>query len=242
MNILVTGGGTVAAIDDVRAITNRSSGRFSSELTESFLKRGDRVWHVHAPGAQRPCWRQAAFDLDTTAPELEFTRLEKLRQGWQSQRERLTLLQLPSGSVKEYAQTVRDVVTRQHIDIIVLAMAVSDYEPVPSAGKLPSDGDELVLRCHRVPKVIDLVRAWAPNALLVGFKLLSDVSAAHLIEVARAHAVQHGCDLVVANDWKLVHTPRHVVHLVWPSGRHETLGPSSALAEALVERVGAARD
>ena len=58
MNVVVTGGGTVAPIDDVRQIANVSTGRFSASITEACLARGATVWHVHAPGAQLPLLRQ----------------------------------------------------------------------------------------------------------------------------------------------------------------------------------------
>ena len=48
MNVVVTGGGTIAPIDDVRFMTNISSGRFAAAITEACLDRGANVWHVHA--------------------------------------------------------------------------------------------------------------------------------------------------------------------------------------------------
>ena len=63
MNVVVTGGGTVAPIDDVRQIANVSTGRFSAAISEACLKRGAAVWHVHTPQAQLPFLRSARFDL-----------------------------------------------------------------------------------------------------------------------------------------------------------------------------------
>ena len=65
-------------------------------------------------------------------------------------------------------------------------MAVSDYEPVPFAGKVSSRQEELIVRCRRTPKVIRSVRDWAPSIYLVGFKLLSRASTAELIDQAAA--------------------------------------------------------
>src|SRR5947209_7068691 len=63
MNVVVTGGGTIAPIDDVRHLANVSSGRFSAQITEAWLARGATVWHIHTPSAQLPFWRAAGFDL-----------------------------------------------------------------------------------------------------------------------------------------------------------------------------------
>ena len=48
MNVVVTGGGTIAPIDDVRLMTNVSSGRFAAAITEACLDRGaDGLAHPH---------------------------------------------------------------------------------------------------------------------------------------------------------------------------------------------------
>ena len=89
MNVVVTGGGTIAPIDDVRLMTNISSGRFAAAITEAWLDRGAQVWHIHAPAAQLPLKRSAAFDLDAADPAAEFLRLARLREKWLSQHDRL---------------------------------------------------------------------------------------------------------------------------------------------------------
>ncbi len=57
--------------------------------------------------------------------------------------------------------------------------------PEPTSGKLSSDADDLTIRCHRLPKVIQSVRDWSPEVYLVGFKLLSNAPEAELIRQAR---------------------------------------------------------
>ncbi len=103
MNVVVTGGGTIAPIDDVRFMTNISSGRFAAAITEACLDRGARVWHIHAPSAQLPFRRFAAFDLDAADPAAELYRLAKLREKWLSQRDRLHLVPLAIGTVDDYS-------------------------------------------------------------------------------------------------------------------------------------------
>ena len=78
MNVLVTGGGTSAPIDDVRSITNVSTGRFAAAISESCLARGACVWHLHAPSAQLPLLRRARFDLERDDPAGEFDRLRQI--------------------------------------------------------------------------------------------------------------------------------------------------------------------
>lgn len=237
MNILVTGGGTTAPIDDVRTITNLSSGRFAASIAESCLSQGARVWYVHSPTAQIPLVRSARFDLDVQEPRAELDRLGRLHEDWKAVKGRLHLAPLRTGTVSEYAETLRHLLTTQSIDVALLVMAVSDYEPIPLAGKMSSDDDTLVLKCHRTPKVIRFVRDWAPSIYLVGFKLLSRAGIADLLDQAESAGRANRSNLTVANDLQTLVAGQHTVHLVRPGHPPETLGPGNDLADRLVERV-----
>jgi phosphopantothenate---cysteine ligase (CTP) len=236
MNILVTGGGTVAPIDDVRQITNASSGRFSSAITEAALERGGRVWHLHTPDALLPFHEGTRFDPDADF-FAEVQRLRVLKATREAHRDRLTLVSLATGTVPEYASSLRAILAEQPIDIAFLAMAVSDYAPVPGAGKLSSDEEELVIHCRRLPKVICSARAWAPGVYLVGFKLTSCASEEEILTRARRANEVTRADLTVANDLKPYREGRHTLHLVRPGHDPETLGPGRHLARRLVDRV-----
>ncbi len=106
LKVLVAGGGTVAPIDDVRLITNISSGRFAAAITEAWLDRGASVWYVHARSAQLPLWRFARFALDAADPAAELARLAVLREKWEQKRDRLKLLPLETGTVADYARVL----------------------------------------------------------------------------------------------------------------------------------------
>lgn len=237
MNVLVTGGGTSAPIDDVRTITNVSSGRFAASIAEGCLRRGARVWYVHAASALLPLLRSAQFDLGTSDPTAEFERLSRLNREWQAVRDRLHLVPLRTGTVADYAQTLEQLLRAEPMDIVFLVMAVSDYEPMPLAGKVSSKDDQLIVRCRRTPKVIRSVRDWSPSVYLVGFKLLSRVSVEELIRKAESACRINRADLTVANDLQTLVAARHTVHLVRPDHPAETLGPGPDLADRLVSRV-----
>jgi phosphopantothenate-cysteine ligase len=237
MNVVVTGGGTIAPIDDVRHIANVSSGRFAAAITEACLARGATVWHVHAPTAQLPLLRSARFDLDAADPAAEHARLSALRDDWLAVRDRLHLRPLRRGGVKEYAETLRATLIERPIDVAFLAMAVSDFEPEPVAGKISSDVPSITIRAGRNPKVIRSVRDWSPDVFLVGFKLLSRVEPAELIREAVAAGIKNRTDLTVANDLQSLREGRHTVHLVRPGHPAETIGPGPSLADDVVGRV-----
>ena len=140
------------------------------------------------------------------------------------------------GTVAEYAEKLEELFRLQSIDVAYLAMAASDFAPEPHPGKLSSSTETLVLRCHRLPKVIESVRDWSPTTYLVGFKLLSQASEAELIRQAEAAGITNRADLTVANDLQTVRAGRHVIHLVRPGHPIETFGPDEPIAERLVER------
>jgi phosphopantothenate-cysteine ligase len=235
--IVVTGGGTVAPIDDVRQITNVSSGRFSARIAEACLARGATVWHIHARSAQLPFVRSAVFDLDAADPREELDRLARLRRDWEAVRGRLHLVPLRRGTVADYRQQLSRVLREQRIDVVILAMAVSDYEPEAVEGKLDSRAETVEVVLRRTPKVISEVRGWSPGAYLVGFKLLSRSTEARLIAAAEAVQASSDADLIVANDLQTYAAGRHVVHLVRRGHPPETIGPDVPVAEQLVDRV-----
>ncbi|MFO0910610.1 MAG: phosphopantothenoylcysteine decarboxylase [Isosphaeraceae bacterium] len=241
MKVVVTGGGTIAPIDEVRHITNASSGGFSAAITEACLARGASVIHIHPPSALLPFERASRFRLaesaDDRLAEAEMERIDRVRRRYLEVRDRLRLEPLPRGTVGDYAATLERVLRQNPIDVAFLAMAVSDYEPEPLAGKLDSREDTLLIRCRRTAKVIRSVRDWAPEVYLVGFKLLSGASTAELIARAEEGCRTNRADLTVANDLHTVRARRHVVHLVRPGQPPVSLGPSPSLAEDLVDRV-----
>ena len=98
MNVLVTGGGTIAPIDDVRTITNRLF-RPIRRLDRRGLPvaRRRQVWHVHAPTAQLPLFARPRFDLETAGARAELDRLDRLHDDWKAVRGRLHLVPLRTG-------------------------------------------------------------------------------------------------------------------------------------------------
>jgi phosphopantothenoylcysteine synthetase/decarboxylase len=127
-------------------------------------------------------------------------------------------------------------------DAVFHAAAVSDYVPVPSAGKLSSDLPELVLRLARAPKLIDRLRGSCPRGLLVGFKLTSGGSASDQVAAATALLRRARLDLVVVNDASRVGEQEHEAQLVDPRGVRERLRGKAAIAGALVARLNTPRD
>ena len=142
-------------------------------------------------------------------------------------------------------------------DVLIHSMAVSDYTPVymtnfnelensedlteflnksNSESKISSASDYQVLFLKKTPKIISLIKQWNPNILLVGFKLLVNVSKEELFEVARTSLKRNQADLIVANDLSDISANQHIAYLVDEQSQ-EKVATKSEIAQALYERI-----
>lgn len=101
----------------------------------------------------------------------------------------------------ELERALRRLLKSEQFDMIIHAAAVSDYQlKRPLKGKTPSGKRELVLRFRPTKKLISLIRRYAPNAILVQFKLESKRST--LIEASFKSLKRNRSDFVVANAYE----------------------------------------
>ena len=90
---------------------------------------------------------------------------------------------------------------KKKFDVIIMTAAVSDYTPENlSKSKIKSDKKSLVIRLKKTPKIIDLVRKYQKDALLVGFKAETNLTKTALIKLAQKKMKESGADIIVAND------------------------------------------
>ncbi len=82
-------------------------------------------------------------------------------------------------------------------DQIWMPAAINDYAPEASVEKIGSEQDALVMALRPLSKIIEKVRAAAPDATLVAFKAETD--AARLAERARGRLHRYGAQAIVAN-------------------------------------------
>ncbi len=226
--IIITAGGTSEKIDEVRVISNFSSGRLGMETAKAFLgsETADvgKIYYL--------CDRNTVVPFDD--------RIEAVRvMGAQGLLEALEKL-----------------LTTEKIDAVVHAMAVSDYtvkqvatleavrtgkendpEKKLAGGKISSEIDDLVIILKKTPKVIGEIKKLQKNTILVGFKLLTGVPKDVLIDTGYKLMRKNGCDLVLANDLTEITEDRHVGYLISQNGEYEKLTTKKEIAEAIVKNV-----
>ena len=197
VRIIITAGGTTESIDAVRTLevtdvdgSNEASLRRLSHFDISNISKGRFGLEI-------------AKALRAQQPNAEITVIVKRELILESKSDPISesLRFIAFRSFKELQRAIDDEVSRGKVDIFLMAAAVSDYSPVAVEGKIASDQEEMVIRLKKNPKVLDSLRGrLGGEALLVGFKLLSNVSHERLIEVASRQLERSQCDFTIAND------------------------------------------
>lgn len=175
LKVFITSGGTKVPIDDVRHIGNMSSGRYGSEIADAFSMKNDDVIFFHDKGSRIPVKLQIACYNGAIDSWIH-----------------------PFKDYFEYLDAPR-LVQLHKPDIIISAAAVSDYITDKVEGKISSSEDELIIRLKKAQKVLPLLRQAAPDAMLVGFKLLVDPTDEQIHDACEK-VLNSGADYVVYND------------------------------------------
>lgn len=149
-------------------------------------------------------------------------------------------VELPLHRVESVDDVLREserLLAQGRFDAVLMAMAILDYVPAaPQSHKRAADAEAWHLELRPTPKVLDRLRAWAPEAILVGFKLESDP--ARLLEHARELMARSGAELVVANLTAETSDADHRVTILHRDGAAVRSGRGKAVvAEAVVHEV-----
>jgi phosphopantothenate-cysteine ligase len=195
MKILITSGGTTEYIDDVRVLTNISTGKLGAIIAETFLKDGHDVFFIHGRNSILP----NPYYND----------------------ERLWFIDVKD--TKDLMEKMERYVPKA--DVIIHAMAVSDFtfnreNPVKVKS---NDADAFIdyMRdnIRKTPKVISYIKKWNPEAYLVGFKFEVGASYRELVNLGYESIDKNGCDMVVTNDKEeMIRENCHVAHIVTNEG------------------------
>jgi len=90
---------------------------------------------------------------------------------------------------------------KKKFDIVIMTAAVADYVPIkPSKNKIKSSKNEIKISLKKVPKIIDQIKKYQKNVLLVGFKAETNLTKNQLIKSAQKKLKESSSDMIVAND------------------------------------------
>lgn len=201
---VITSGGISEKIDNVRKITNSSSGKLGMTIANHLLesKSDITIYYVCSKNALRPS------------------------------NKRVKIIEV-AGTL-DLKDKVESLLKNEKIDYFIHTMAVADYMvdyvttvdkmkksflnnsdmEVIKDTKISSYENNLVLVLKPTPKIISLIKKESPLTYLVGFKLLDGVSKKELIDVATRLRDKNRCDLVVANDLEDIRNKEHKAYII----------------------------
>ena len=180
MNCIVTAGPTYEKLDQVRRLTNFSTGRLGTELANFLTARGHMVSMLI--GAE------ATYQGDRLAQRVEtFTTTTDLH-------DRLQALAGPTVNAVFHAAAVSDFMFGK----IFLRSPQGKLTTV-KAGKLSTRQGTLLVELTPTPKIIVSLRSWFPQAKLIGWKYEVDGDRASCIAAAQKQIQECLTDICVAN-------------------------------------------
>ncbi len=97
-----------------------------------------------------------------------------------------------------------DIVKKQmekKFDVVIMAAAAADYIPEnPSKKKIKSTQNKIKISLKKAPKIIDQIKKFQKNVILVGFKAETNLAKKDLISVAKKKLQESNADMIIAND------------------------------------------
>lgn len=215
--ILVTSGGTQEFIDDVRVMTNISTGKLGAIITEALVDAEAQVCYVHGRNAVMP----------------------NIYDGVALLREARTAM--------DAFNLMKEIVPTMDAVIHSMAVSDFTFKRGRALKLKSSDPQEFIKFMSRTitmnPKIISMVKQWNPNVFLVGFKFEVGLPLDKLIELARHSIEKNGCDMVIANDKvEMEQRKDHVAHFVYAVENEKLKGmiPTGKLPTEVVGKLNIA--
>jgi phosphopantothenate--cysteine ligase len=238
LKILITAGGTSERIDQVRSITNHSTGRLGKAIAEAFSSQDCQIDYVTTRSALLPEAHEGlTLHFIETTQEL-FNQLQEL-------------LTKHSYDAVIHSMAVSDFTPVMNVseeDFLekwqgrpIEQESFNNWLAEPSdketETKISSNTQHLMLIMKQNPKIISYLRQWQPNTLLFGFKLLVDVPKEELLAVAQKSLEKNKLDFVLANDLSQIKDSLHRGYLLDKNGNVEEAETKAKIAELIYQKV-----
>lgn len=181
MNCIVTAGPTFEPLDDVRRLTNFSTGRLGTELANFLAARGHQVTLLIGEAATYAGERRAqSVKFFSTTTDLR----AKLKSFSGKKVDAI----FHAAAVSDF--TFGKMFTRD---------AAGKLKPFTPSKKISTRGGRLLVELLPTPKIIAELRGWFPHAKIVGWKFEADGGRADALRAAKKQIVDCMTDFCVAN-------------------------------------------
>jgi len=172
LNVVITSGGTREYLDDVRVLTNISTGKLGAKIATEFMSRGHNVTYISPVTATQPPGSDYSHVIVNNAQSL-MEAMEHL---------------VPKADVVIQSMAVSDFTFD-----LKKAIKVSGEDEEAFV-------EHIRKTIKRNPKIISHFREWNKKAVLVGFKFTVGKSKEELVDIATKLMVDNRLDMVFAND------------------------------------------
>jgi phosphopantothenoylcysteine decarboxylase/phosphopantothenate--cysteine ligase len=181
MNCIVTAGPTFEPLDDVRRLTNFSTGRLGTELANFLAARGHRVTLLIG--------EQATYAGERRAQSVKtFSTTADLRAKLKAFSGKKVDALFNAAAVSDFAFS--KMFTRD---------AAGKLKPFTPSKKISTRGGNLFVELLPTPKIIAELRGWFPRTKIVGWKFEADGGRADALRAAEKQIVDCATDFCVAN-------------------------------------------
>ncbi len=211
--IVITGGPTNEAIDEVMKITNMSTGSLSTTLSELFLNAGYRVTLIlnNVVNSEKLEMNKNAGNLKLVWIENTQDMLDALeRESREGQCDFIIHASAVGDYKADYTFLMEDLVSyvwsqiekgcvNSEADLLEIMLKKENYQ-IDNSSKISSYQKNLTVKLGLTPKIISNLRKWYPDSVLIGCKLLENVSKEELYGVATKLCNKNQMDYIFAND------------------------------------------
>jgi phosphopantothenoylcysteine synthetase/decarboxylase len=197
-------------LDDVRRLTNFSTGRLGTELANYLVEQGHEVLLLLGEMATWPGERRANIvEIFTTTADL---------------RQRLQARAAPTIGAVFHAAAVSDFAFGR-----IWSRSADGEHTELHSGKISTAHSALLAELRPTPKIIGSLRSWFPNARIVGWKYEVEGDRATALDKARRQIADNRTDACVANG------PAYGqgFGLVTAAGKHDHLSDRNGLFSIL---------
>jgi phosphopantothenate---cysteine ligase (CTP) len=181
MNCIVTAGPTIEPLDDVRRLTNFSTGRLGTELANYLAARGHKVILLIGEQATYAGERRASrVEIFTTTADLHG---------------KLKAVSSKKVDAIFHAAAVSDFTFGR----IFAPDAAGKLVEIKGVKKISTRQGKLLAELLPTPKIISELRGWFPKTKIVGWKFEADGKRVDAIAAARTQLADCSTDLCVVN-------------------------------------------